>query len=226
LAPTVNGEVHHFDARGLYDGLALLWDRESDSWWNHITGYAVHGPLRGQRLKVSNVLHSTVGQTLENDPSAEIAISGTAPERRRPWSSILGRLGSRLSSFFKQTIDAEDDRLPDMDVGIGIWGTGTERYYSMDVVTERGRFVIDELDGRNVAVYFDPAAHALTAIYTEATGGHWEDDDLVLNNGTKIRNGLILDGDGERTATEHPMQLFTRWYGFALTFPETEIYQP
>ena len=86
--------------------------------------------------------------------------------------------------------------------------------------------MIDELDGRNIAVYFDPTAHVLAATYTEATEGHWEEDDLVFNNGTTIRNGVVVDGDGIRSTTEHPLQLFTRWYGFALTFPETEVFQP
>lgn len=226
LAPTVNGEIHHFDARGLYNGLTLLWDRESDSWWNHITGYAVYGPLMGHRLEVSNVLHSTVAQTLDNFPNAVIAISGTAPRRRRRWTGVLDRLGSRLSSLFKSTISSEDDRLPDMDVGIGVWTDDIQRYYSMDIVTEQSGFLIDELDGRNIAVYFDPTAHVLAATYTEATEGHWEEDDLVFNNGTTIRNGVVVDGDGIRSTTEHPLQLFTRWYGFALTFPETEVFQP
>ena len=93
LAPTVNGEIHHFDARGLYNGLTLLWDRESDSWWNHITGYAVYGPLMGHRLQVSNVLHSTVAQTLDNFPNAVIAISGTAPPTPAPLDRSTRQIG-------------------------------------------------------------------------------------------------------------------------------------
>jgi hypothetical protein len=47
LTPLVNGEVHHFENRGLYDGLSTLWDEETGSIWNHISGEAVYGPLLG-----------------------------------------------------------------------------------------------------------------------------------------------------------------------------------
>jgi hypothetical protein len=47
----VNGKTHHFAARGLYNGLSFNGDRESGSFWDHITGECVHGPLKGYRLK-------------------------------------------------------------------------------------------------------------------------------------------------------------------------------
>ena len=34
---------------------------------------------------------------------------------------------------------------------------------------------------------------------------------------------FVLDQDGKRQSAERPQQLFTRWYGFSLTFPGCEI---
>lgn len=69
-------------------------------------------------------------------------------------------------------------------------------------------------------------ARVLAEPYTEATEGRWEEDVLVLNNGTMFRNGVVVYEDGEPATTGHPIQLFTRWYRFALTFPATEVFQP
>ena len=33
----------------------------------------------------------------------------------------------------------------------------------------------------------------------------------------------LFDADGNRVNAEQPQQIFTRWYGFSLTFPETEV---
>jgi hypothetical protein len=41
-----------------------------------------------------------------------------------------------------------------------------------------------------------------------------------------VRDGVLVDGRGRRVAIERPQQVFTRWYGFALTFPGTAIYVP
>ena len=40
-----------------------------------------------------------------------------------------------------------------------------------------------------------------------------------------IRQGVTYGSEGERVVAERPLQVFTRWYGFALTFPHTEIYE-
>ncbi len=54
----------------------------------------------------------------------------------------------------------------------------------------------------------------------------WADGELLLDTGQVFRDGALFDESGERQEIERPLQVFTRWYGFALTFPETEIYEP
>jgi hypothetical protein len=44
-----------------------------------------------------------------------------------------------------------------------------------------------------------------------------------LDNGSIVRMGVLLNRNGERQRAERPQQMFTRWYGFSLTFPECEI---
>jgi hypothetical protein len=41
-----------------------------------------------------------------------------------------------------------------------------------------------------------------------------------------LRDGVLYDSAGQYREIERPLQLFTRWYGFALTFPGTTIYEP
>ena len=44
-------------------------------------------------------------------------------------------------------------------------------------------------------------------------------------NGHQVRAGRLVDADNAPVATERPQQIFTRWYGFSLTFPNPEIYE-
>jgi hypothetical protein len=39
-----------------------------------------------------------------------------------------------------------------------------------------------------------------------------------------LESGVLRDSSGERVEIVRPLQLFSRWYGFALTFPETTIH--
>ncbi len=47
---------------------------------------------------------------------------------------------------------------------------------------------------------------------------------LRFSDRSYIEGGVFHDPSGERAQIEPPHQVFTRWYGFALTFPETEIW--
>ena len=198
-----------------------------------MTGEAVYGPLAGERLELYNVLHSTVQQVLAQDSDALVAISEhpkvalpeEAPPQRRSWLARLMRLGERgLSGQFMGTIREEDDRRPTMELGIGIWDGSAARYYAMPTVEEHGRALLDTFEGRNVLVYYDPTAYALIAHYTTADRVWWEDKVLHLSTGERIENGLLFNEAGDEIEADSPLQVFTRWYGFSLTFPATEVY--
>ena len=47
--------------------------------------------------------------------------------------------------------------------------------------------------------------------------------DVRLDNGSIVRMGVLQNREGKRQSVERPQQLFTRWYGFSLTFPACEI---
>ena len=135
LIPRVDGEVELFALGGLYDGLFLFKDERTGTYWNHMTGEGLYGPLAGKRLAAENVLHSTVGQVLAEGPETLVAISDhprvviRETAASRPWLSRLrARMQRGLSEQFKGTIREEDDRRPTMELGIGIWNDSGARY--------------------------------------------------------------------------------------------------
>lgn len=220
--------MEQFTEKGLYDGLFLMSDARTGTYWNHMTGEAVYGPLAGKRLELENVLHTTVAQVLEADPDAVVAISDhpKAASRVQP-GNTLSRLLSRITDLmpmFTRTMGTVDARRPKMDIGTGIWRDSLARYYSLEAVTARGKAVLDVFGGERVLVYSDPTAHAVVALHTDATSATWDGKILRLSNGQRIENGVLFEPDGRRATIRRPLQVFTRWYGFSLTFPNTEIF--
>lgn len=226
LTPLINGEVHHFESRGLYDGLSTLWDEETGSIWNHITGEAVYGPLAGYRLPTYNLLHMNAESALAAYPDLEIAISDR-PMREVKGQDFVQRLFDRfrkLTDRLQGTIREEDERRPAMEVGLGIWTEEAARYYPLEALLETDDALVDEFDGHAVVLYVEPSSRAPSAFYAETTSATWADGELRLDGGVVLRDGRLYDAEGRRLPLERPLQLFTRWYGFALTFPGTEIY--
>jgi hypothetical protein len=236
LIPTVDGKTFHFVNAGLYDALFVMQDIETRTLWSHITGTAMYGELAGHRLPVSNLLQLSVQQALDMDPDMEVAISdrpgfgggrggrgGTGGPR--PGSGDGRRLGqSQLMGDFVTTLGVEDDRRPRMDMGLGVWTEDTRRYYPLETIEAGGGVLLDELDGRGIVVYIDPSTATPLAVFVDAAEGGLEGSDVVLDGGRRIRSGMLVGEDGASERVGGPQQIFTRWYGYALTFPDPEIY--
>jgi hypothetical protein len=246
--------MHHFNNVGLYDGLFVMQDTETKTLWNHITGEALYGPLVGRTIgPLGNILQTNVKQALTADANVKVAISdrvyfaggrqfGTASGFGPGRAVVPGRgaapgrgpgagrgsagpnPNAQLSPMFIETLGKEDTRRPRMDMGLGIWTSGTRRYYPMEVLRQRGEAFIDEVDGRKLLVYVDPETFTPAALFVNSTNARLQDKEVRLDRGQVVRTGALLDAGGKRLPAEQPQQVFTRWYGFSLTFPGTQVF--
>jgi hypothetical protein len=238
LSPIVNGKADRFETAGIYDGTLVMRDTATGSIWDHITGEALYGSATGATLgEPGGVLQVTVKQALTMQPDARIAISDRiyfANGRRHGTQegiSLLARTharpgttGAALSDAFVATLGREDTRRPRMDLGLGIWSATGSRYYPRDLIQQRGDALIDDVDGRHVLVYIDPDTSTPAALFVSANRATVHGSTIRLDTGQTLRAGVLLDRSGRRITVERPLQVFTRWYGFALTFPGTAIY--
>jgi len=238
LVPTIDGKLHHFSNLGLYDGLFVMQDAETKTLWSHITGEALYGPLVGRNLgPVGNLLQMNVKQALAMDSKTQIAISDRiyfAGGRQLGSTGDLRQLGGSrqngpnpnagLNARFIPTLGKEDPRRPRMELGLGVWTSTTHRYYPMERIREHDRAFIDQLDGRKILIYIDPETNTPAALFVSASSAKVQGNEVHLDNGSVVRDGLLFDRGGKRSAIERPDQVFTRWYGFALTFPGCEIF--
>lgn len=175
--------------RGLYDGLAVLGDRETGSYWNHITGESFYGPRKGAVLEGFALRYTTVAEELARDPGAAVVLARLNWRVRLvlPIMRKFQGLGF-IPPHFRLTMGAKDTRLPTTTMGLGVWTAQTKRFYPM---TSLQGGLADQLDGQGLRVTVDAA-------------------------GIPQAEWAVAEG--------RPLQMFTRWYGFAYTFPGCEIY--
>ena len=212
---------------GLYDGLFVMQDEESKTLWNHITGEALYGPHVGRSLgPVGNVLQTNVQEALELDPQMQVAISDRPYIGGPAGTPGQGALSedARLMDFFVETLGDEDTRRPRMDMGLGIWTNGTSRYYPMEEIRARDGAFIDQVDGRNVLIFIERRSATPTALFVNAETATVDGNEVLLGSGAVVRSGILYDAAGDKLERELPQQIFTRWYGYVLTFPGAEVY--
>ena len=198
LTPTVDSRVHHFSAGGLYNGLVLLIDDESKTYWDHITGAAVHGPLTGAQLDQWGIQMTTAGALKEQEPKrqeSDLLVYRSHPSlwsRALGWFMNLPFLSAKFPPGFRRTMSDVDTRLDEMSIGLGVVTRSTQRFYPKDRIgVEIGAGIEDEIDGRELRVQIGELDAVPSAVWSDGT---------------------------------RPLQLFSRWYGFSLTYPGCEVY--
>ncbi|HBX98743.1 MAG TPA: hypothetical protein DEG93_00140, partial [Gammaproteobacteria bacterium] len=148
MVPTIEGQTYNFINSGLYDGLFVLQDTETETLWNHMTGEAVYGLHAGLNMPISNLLHMNVKKALATDQDMEIAISDRRYNVAGNTAGIAGTYSpdnkdAELMEQFIVTLGPEDQRRPRMDMGLGIWTDSSQRYYPLETLRSEGSYLVD-----------------------------------------------------------------------------------
>jgi hypothetical protein len=230
FSPVVDGRVHTFREQGFYDAMILLYDDQSGSYWDHLLGVCVHGPLAGKRLeRLSDLVHTLPGPTLLQDPQAVLGLTQLSEAQ---WQEAAEDDAWRREDYpewsdcLTATLGTEDMRLPRLDIGLGVWAGRLRKFYPVKALYAAHSAVIDEFAGRRLLVYIDPTTNTATAVFTDATRVVWDRDILRFDNGDSIRDGVVLDKQDKVKTIERPLQLLSRWYAFAVKYSGCDIYDP
>jgi len=227
LKPIIDGELLHFVATGVYHGMAIFRDNETGSFWEHATGECVHGKLRGKNLDTIPTQYALAKQLLETTPSVLLVLA------KQSWfHRLLDRytMGDFLTEEgfmpppFRLSLGEMDKRLPEMQLGLGIWIDEKARFYSKQTLKAHNNALIDSIGQDRFLIYVDPATNVPIAHRCKANSASWEGDMLVLDTGERIHNGFVETDSSAKKALDSPHQQFVRWYAFAFKFPNCEIY--
>ena len=146
--------MHRFGVAGLANGLAVMADKESWTYWDHITGEAFKGPLAGHQLDFWPIYLTTVEAALAAHPDITISIS-TYRSLRFRLTRFMFRNGIKRKGWlppgFRRTMSNEiDPRLDKMTQGLGIIVGDKAKYYPTTSIPEIG--IDDPWDERTLHI--------------------------------------------------------------------------
>jgi hypothetical protein len=220
--PVVDGQTLHFRRRGSYDGLLLIWDEETDSYWQHITGECLYGPSRGKQLRtITTTRRMTTLEAVGGNAKPHLLTKALTPEQER-LSRAMEKMRAnpeKVEAGIFSLIVVEDTRRPRFELGLGIWNGHTSSFFPLTLLHQHNNALMTEFDGRQMLIYQTPEAISPVAVYTNSKQARWAGDVLRLDNGTYIQNDMYYTAERQSRPLERPTQLLMRWYGFALTFP-------
>ncbi|MBI4197566.1 MAG: DUF3179 domain-containing protein [Chloroflexi bacterium] len=237
---TVQGKTLTFGVSGLLrQSNLVMWDRETESWWQQGTAQAIVGTL--------------VGTTLEQLPSQVVAYRDF--KEAYPGGKVLvGPRGSHYANPYEEYdtsswpflfSDAVDPCLPVMERVLGIRYEGAARAYPFrELAVER--VIHDAVGRREMVIFYEPstassldqprvsesrAVGAASAFIPQVRGKHltfqWRDG-AFKDNETGSCWSILGQAMGGPLAGERLPPLLhvdSLWFYWAAIYPETEVYR-
>lgn len=184
---------------GLANGLAIMRDEQTESLWDHITGECFEGPLEGRRLDFWPVHLTTVSAERAAHPNTILLKS----DHRSLHSRLMSTVGSTLLNRRREGTLLSPHFRNSMAAAIDPRLPEGEQGLGLMTADNQGRF------------------YPLKCI---PKGGTLEDEwqgrtiRITRNALDDVPTALWIDDN------TLPMQLLSRWYGFAFTYPDCDIY--
>jgi hypothetical protein len=220
---SLDGKSLELGAVGLRNGVFILYDRASRSWWSQVVGRAVEGPLAGKTLSKHASTVTTWAAWRRAHPYTTVFWDPSLPGRRRFTEESLSRI----------TLAGEGP-IVNADLVVGLEGAkGGARAYLVRALAAAGGLANDSLDGEPVLVAL---AEDLVTVRVsrrlvdgrvltfegrsplpkdKETGSVWD-----------VTTGRAVSGPLAGRSLEELVHTPALWYAWKSQRPDTTLWQP
>lgn len=222
----------------------VMYDRQTESWWQQATGDAIVGDLTGTQLTPMPAQIVSWAMFKLAFPNGRVLSRHTGFERPYGQNPYSGYDDIRASPFFFR--GSEDPRLPPMERVVAVSLVGDDVAYPFSVL-ERVRVVNDSVGGQAIVVVFAPGVASALSQSVIASGRDVGTSGVFARkiSGRTLtfvdRDGRFVDTQTGSTwsivgaATAGPLRglrltpIFNRqqfWFSAAVLSPHTRIFRP
>ena len=237
----INGEPTTFGTSGmLYRSNKVMYDRLTNSLWNHLTGSPVIGPLwdSGIKLRLLPVVLTTWEEWLKLHPDTTVLDQETglypasfyAPEDD-PKAIYYDYFNAPETMF---PVPNRSDRLETKDIVLGVQLNDSYKAYSSAALRE-GRIVNDVVGDEEILVLGSAASQNARAYYRDgrlfrlasSNGGHLGIPSVIMDDRGETwqvtEEFLVNTADKSEKLVRIPTHM-SFWFGWFQFHPDTELY--
>lgn len=244
--PTVGGKPRLFDFYGLYNAVAIMCDRETESVWLQVSGRAVKGPMLGAQLKPGPLLDTTWGKWKKLHPDTLVmSPDNEYKSHYQPKGKAEPRGYEKFPApFFRPTVVNGDKRLPPFDKVLGVALpqmaadgklTSLRRAYPIKALKEANGVLNDRFGETPVVALLELDTDTANAFSRTLEGktltfeARKQADDSYAIYDKETGTRWNIEGKGEEGALagktlDRLENHLSQWYGWAAYFPETTLY--
>jgi hypothetical protein len=188
---TVDGRALHFHLAGINNQNFIMRDEETGSWWQQVTGAAIYGPLKGQKLRSFFHDELTFALWKRERPHGRVLLPDEALARAGKYAPANWE--ERMKTVPVTTSATADEALGPRDLIIGVTIKNAARAYPFDVLLQQSP-IIDEIGGVPIVIILGDDKKSVRAFESRIDGRQLEF--LQKPNATPV---MLIDAE---TASE------------------------
>ncbi len=233
LLPGAGAPLLLGNTSALFESDMVMFDHQTGSYWNQVSGDAIVGPLTGQRMSILPAQMTTWGswKSLYPDTLALSEDTGFQRDYRRdPFSSYGQDLNASSRFFFPVSDAGRDPRLDSGAIVLALNVAGVHRPYPLELL---GDDVVQDTLGNTDVVIFSQADGPSGTAYSPQVDGHPLTFTLVDGRIQDQETGSIwnlagraIEGELAGAQLEPLPSRATFWFSIVANFPDIEVYQP
>ena len=228
---TVDGRVLHFHLAGINNQNFIMRDEETGSWWQQVSGKAIHGPLQGRQLK--SVFHDELSFEIwkREQPQGRVLkpverIAESDQYDPADWEARVGRM---------RVVEGTDvdKRLAPRTLVIGVTVDGKSVAYPMTALQQQSP-ILDMVastpivialgdDHRSVRAFERTVDGRRLEFFKKTEGDSFQLIDLETNS-TWNFEGKAVTGPLAGRQLKKVFVLEDFWFDWRLYHPDTRIY--
>ncbi len=130
----------------------VMWDRQTESWWQQFTGQALVGKLTGAELNLVPSLLISLEEFFETYPEGEVLSTETGHFREYGINPYNGYddLENEQPRLFKDKVDS---RLPAMERVLNVHVKGKDKIYPLSVI-KKEEVINDRFEGKPLVLFY------------------------------------------------------------------------
>ena len=155
-----NGKDHllHFGVSGmLRNSDMVMFDTQTETWWQQLMGAALVGELSGAELTVIPSLLISMEEFINRYPDGQILspkTGMTGAERnygQNPYAGYDNKHNAPYDDFFDK--NKIDKRLPPMERVVDVESGGKRKIYPFSVIAQKG-IINDSFNAKNIVIFY------------------------------------------------------------------------
>jgi hypothetical protein len=220
----VNGQTLKFRLAGINNQNFIMRDEETGSWWQQVSGEAIQGALKGQRLAAVDYDELSFGLWKRENPHGRVLRPEAGKIESADWESEVAKMPVTVSSQLDKTLDPRA-------LILGIRVDGKAKAYPFSAL-EKQSPILDNVGGRDLVVLLAEDKKSVRA-FERAVEGNVLEFFVKPETGEIIdaQTGSIWDFSGRAVSGELAGKQLRKipvlkdyWFDWKIYNPETQLY--